>query len=162
MKKIVLVLLCVFFMILDDTLMPFFAIRTFYPSMLLVFILCYSIVNGKWEGLFLGIFSGILQDIYFFNGFGINAFVNMLVCILAGILGERLFKERSFIPVISIFFISLIKISLVFILLFIVGQRTNPEMIFYNSIYGMFLGIFVYKRVYRLSQRPFMKREWKF
>ncbi len=37
MKKVVLALLCIGFLILDNTLVPFFAINSFYPSILLVF-----------------------------------------------------------------------------------------------------------------------------
>ena len=73
MKKIlVLSLLSIVLFVLDNILMPFFAIKTFYPSLLLIFIICYSIVNGKWEGLWLGVFVGLLQDVYFSRGFGIG------------------------------------------------------------------------------------------
>lgn len=95
MKKVILTLLCIGFLILDNTLLPFFAINTFYPSILMVFVLCYAIVSDKWDALSIGVFSGLLQDIYFFHGFGVNALVNMIVCLIASYVGESIFKEKK-------------------------------------------------------------------
>jgi rod shape-determining protein MreD len=162
MKKILLMLICLILFIFDNTIIPFFSIRTYYPSFLFVFALCYSIINGKWEALWIGVFSGILQDIYFFQGFGINSLVNMIVCIAAAALGENLFKEKFLIPVISTFALGFLKEILVFVILYIAGQQADYKAIVYCSLYGTFIAIFMYSRVYKLSQRPFMKQEWKF
>jgi rod shape-determining protein MreD len=162
MKKLILILLSVLFIVLDNTLMPFFAIYTYYPSLLFLFAICYSIVNGKWEGLWMGVFSGVLQDLYFGSVFGINSFANMLVCVAAAEVGENIFKEKSFIPVVSSFFLTAMKGFIVYVILYLVGQKSDIQVALYNSLYTMILAIFMYKRVYKLSQKPFMKREWKF
>ena len=122
MKKIlVLFLLSILFFILDNVLMPFVSIRTIYPSLLLVFVMCYSIVNGTWEGLWLGVFCGLLQDVYFTSAFGLNAFVNMIVCIVAGVIGNNIFKEKRLIPVTSCFLLSFLKGILLFLILYLSG-----------------------------------------
>lgn len=162
MKRLVLVLLSVLFLVMDNTLIPFFAIKNYYPSLLFLFAVFYSLINGKWEAVWIGVLSGILQDVYFPNIFGINSLTNMLVCLIAAEVGKNIFKEKRLIPVISSFFLCAIKEILVFILLYILGQKSDIQVVLYNSLYTMFIAIFMYKRVYNLSQKHYMKTEWKF
>lgn len=157
-----LIFLCILFFILDNTLVPFFAIRGYYPSLLLLFIIFYSIINGSYEGVWIGVFSGILQDLYFFNGFGINAFTNMLVCSAAGYIGITIFKEKRLIPVVSSFFLTLAKGILVFSILYTARVYTPLNSILYNSLYSMIVSIFMYKWVYRLCEKEYMKKRWSF
>lgn len=163
MKKVlVLFLLSIVFFIIDNVLMPFLAIKTIYPSLLLVFIICYSIANGKWEGLWLGVFSGLLQDIYFIHGFGLNALSNMIICIIAGVIGENIFKEKSLIPVFSCFALSVFKGALLILMLYLCGIYANVRDIFFIGIYNMAISIIVYKKVYRFCQKNYMQIRWKF
>lgn len=163
MKKIlVLCLLSILFFVLDNVLMPFLAIKNIYPSLLLVFILCYSIVNGIWEGLWLGVFCGLLQDVYFTSAFGLNALVNMIVCAMAGVVGNNIFKEKRLIPVASGFMLSFIKGILVLSILYLSGVHTDVKNIFFISIYNTIVGLIIYKKVYRLCQKEYMQIRWKF
>jgi len=163
MKKFgMLFFLCVLFSVLDNTLVPFFAIRGYFPSLLFIFIIFYSINNGSWEGVWLGAFSGFLQDLYFFNGFGINSFINILLCAAAGFIGIGIFKEKRLIPVFSGLILTLVKGVLVFSILYITKVYSPFADILYNSIYGMVVSIFMYKPIYRLCQKEYMQRKWSF
>lgn len=163
MKKVfTLSALTLLFLILDNGLVPFFAIKTYYPSLLFVFIISYAIIYGSFEGLWLGLIAGILQDIYFFNGFGINGFTNMLMCVLAGFIGNNIFKEKSLIPVVTNFILSLLKGVMVIIICYLIGKYVNIKMVIYQGLYNMIISIFIYKMVYRLSQKNYMQKEWKF
>lgn len=163
MKKILLLaLLSIFLFILDNVLIPFFAIKTIYPSLLLVFIICYSIVNGKWEGLWLGVFAGLLQDLYFSSGFGINSFTNMLICLIAGVIGDNIFKEKRLVPVTSCFLMCFLKGLLILAILYLAGTYVSIKSVFFISVYNMFICIFIYKRVYKLCEKDYMEKRWKF
>ena len=163
MKKIfILIFLCVLFFVFDNTLVPFFAIRGYYPSLLLIFCIFYSIINGSWEGLWIGVFSGLLQDMYFFNGIGINAFGNMLICSAAGFIGIGIFKEKSLIPIISSFALAFGKGIIVITILYIAKIYTPFESILYNSLYSMIVSIFMYRWVYRLCKKEYIQRKWSF
>jgi len=163
MKKIfVLTFLCLLFFIMDNTIVPFFAIKGCYPSLLLLFVIFYSIINGSYQGIWIGVFSGILQDLYFFNGFGVNAFTNMIICFVAGYIGVTIFKEKSLVPIISSFFLTLVKGILVFLILYVLKVNISIDNIFYNSLYSMVVSIFMYKWVYKLCQKEYMKKNWSF
>ncbi|MBV7273074.1 rod shape-determining protein MreD [Clostridiaceae bacterium UIB06] len=163
MKKVlILFLLSIIFFIMDNVLMPFFSIKTIYPSLLLTFMVCYSVANGKWEGLWLGVFGGMLQDIYFINGFGLNALTNMIICIIAGVIGDNIFKEKSLIPVASCFALSVFKGVLLILILYLCGIHSSLSDIFFTGIYNMIIGVIMYKKVYRFCQKDYMQIRWKF
>jgi len=163
MKKIlVLIGLSLIFIILDNVLMPFLAIKGCYPSLAFSFCICYAIINGSWEGLWLGVLIGIFQDLYFVNAFGINALTNMLVSVVAGTLGVNIFKEKLLLPVAMNFILALLKGVLVFTILYILGQNTSFENIAYIAVYTMIVSIFMYKWVYKLCSKTYMEKKWRF
>ena len=162
MRKTILVLICVGLMILDNTLIPYFDINTYYPSILFVFALCHSFVNDKWDALYIGIFTGLLQDIYFFQGFGVNTLVNMLICVMAAVIGESIFKDKKLIPVLATFVLAMIKDMLIYIILFALGLSINMKGILYVALMSMLVAFFIYKPVYKISEKEFMKKDWKF
>ena len=162
MKKWILIIISLVFLILDNSLMPFLAIKGGFPSLLFTFAIAYSIINGKNEAVFIGVISGLLQDIYFSSGFGINALVNMLICLLAAIIGENIYREKKLIPTISMALLYLLKMFSIFIILKFVGKTINIEIGIYTSIYSsviMFLG---YNFVLRLYDNNYRKRSWRF
>ena len=162
MKKWVLILISIVLLILDNSFMPFLAIKGAFPSLLFIFAIAYSIINGKKEAVIIGVISGLLQDIYFYGGFGVNALVNMLICLLAAIIGENIYREKKFIPTISMLFLYILKVLSIFLILKISNNSINMEVGIYASIYSaviMFLG---YNFVLRLYDNNFNKRSWRF
>jgi len=163
MKKILtLVFLCILFLILDNTLMPLLKINGAYPSLIFTFALCYSVVSSPKDAVIIGVFTGALQDLYFFNGFGINMLSNMIICVVATNIGKNIFIEKPLLPIISAFLLSIVKGIMVVCMFLLVKQYTNTGVIFYQAIYNLVVSIFMYKFTYKLSQKEYMKTEWKF
>ncbi|WP_123054235.1 rod shape-determining protein MreD [Clostridium sp. JN-1] len=161
-KTLILILLSILFFILDNVLMPFLSIRGVYPSLLLIFIISYSIINGSWEGLWIGALCGMLQDVYFLNGFGINAFTDMIICILAGFIGNSILKQKILMPVVTCFSLSILKGILVFIILYIGKVYSSLGNVFFIGIYDAIIALIMYRSVYRLCQKPYMQKRWRF
>lgn len=162
MKKWILFLISLVLLIFDKSLMPFLSIKEAFPSLLFTFAIAYSIINGKKEAVIIGVMSGLLQDIYFYEGFGVNALINMLICLLAAIIGENIYREKKLIPTISMMFLYILKIFSLFIILKIAGKTINIRVGIYASIYStviMFLG---YNFVLRLYDINFKKKSWRF
>ena len=163
MKKIVtLFSIILLLLVVDNSIVPFLSIKGFIPSFLFVFIINYSIINGSWEGLWLGALSGLLQDVYFYNVLGINAFTNMICCVIAGYIGINIFKEKLLIPVASSFVLSVFKGLITFVLLYIIKINMPLRNIFVNSLYNMFVSIIAYRFIFKLCSKDFMERKWKF
>lgn len=163
MKKVlVLFVLSILFFVVDNFFMPFIAIEGAYPSILLVFCILFSIQNGKWEGMWLGVFCGLFQDLYFTNVFGINVITNMMVCLLAGVVGTNIFKHKKLVPVASCFALSFLKGAVIFAILFIIHVNMSFTRVFLVSAYDMVVAFFMYKWVYNLCQEDYMQIQWKF
>lgn len=162
MKKWILVLISLLLLILDNSLMPFFSIKGSYPTLIFTFAIAYSIIYGRKEAVIIGVTSGLLQDIFFYNVFGVNSLINMLLCLLAAIIGENIYREKKLIPVVSIVFLSLLKVFAIALILKLSDKTVNGTIGIYSSIYNavvMFLG---YNFVLRLYDNNDKNKSWRF
>lgn len=162
MKKWILVLVAIILLIIDNSLMPYFEIMGSYPSLLFIFAVAYSIVNGREEGFLIGIISGFLQDIFFGNVFGINLLVNMIICFIAAIIGENIYKEKKLVPVISMIFLYLLKIAGIYIILKLIGSSIDFKIGIFTSLYSAIIMFFGYDYVLRLYTDEYKKSKWRF
>lgn len=162
MEKLIIILISIGLVILDNSLIPFFSIKGAYPSLLFTFSIAYSLVNKKERAVFMGVVSGILQDIFFFNGFGVNSLLNLFLCLLASFIGAGIIKTKRLIPVISAFFITIIKYAGVMLIF----NFFNIEIQFSKSIImGVYNGVimfFVYKLVMNVYDDEYSKQRWRF
>ncbi|MBN7572965.1 rod shape-determining protein MreD [Clostridium sp. 2-1] len=162
MEKLIIILISIGLVILDNSLIPFFSIKGAYPSLIFTFAIAYSLVNKKERAVFMGVVSGILQDIFFFNGFGVNSLLNLFLCLLASFIGAGIIKTKRLIPVISAFFITIIKYAGVMLIF----NFFNIEIQFSKSIImGVYNGVimfFVYKLVMNVYDDEYSKQRWRF
>ncbi|CAM2843542.1 rod shape-determining protein MreD [Hathewaya histolytica] len=163
MKKFFTIALCVVVcLMLDNTLMPFIAIKGYFPSLLLVFAISYSILNDMEHSIIIGVTTGLLQDIYFNGTLGVNALSNLIVCIIATQIGRAIFKEKFLMPVIFNFGLSLLKGIILIAITFFIKQTITLKSAFYISLYNFVVAIFMYQFLFKLSEKSFMKNYWKF
>ncbi|WP_160687267.1 rod shape-determining protein MreD [Clostridium sp. C2-6-12] len=162
MEKFIIVLVSIVLLILDNSLMPFFSINGACPSLLFVAAIAYSMINGKEKAVFAGVVSGILQDIFFFNGFGVNSLLNLLLCLLAAKIGAGIVKNKRLIPVISAFMLTLIKFMGVFIIFYIVNVKIQLSKSVIMAVYNSVIMFFAYRVVMNIYDDEYSKRRWRF
>ena len=162
MERLIIILVSIGLVILDNSLVPFFSIKGTYPSLLFTFVIAYSIINGKGKAVFIGAVSGVLQDIFFFHGFGVNSLLNLLLCLLASFVGEGIVKNKRLIPVVSIFCITIIKYIGVFIIFYLLDIHIQFSKSIIMGIYNGVLMFFVYKVVISIYDDEYSKQRWRF
>lgn len=162
MKRIIIIAISLFLLILENTLLPSYSIIQGYPSILFVFAIAFSIINGKEDAIFIGIVSGLLQDVFFINGSGINLLVNFILCLLAAKIGEGIFKKNRLIPVISCFILSVLKIIMIAILFIPFGKKINLNMAIMSALLNTIVMVIGYKFVLTTSKKYWKKDEWRF
>lgn len=163
MKKILTILgITVSLLILDVSVMPFFQINGHYPSLLFVFSIFLALLSERKEAIFIGIVSGLFQDLYFVGIIGVNGISNLLVCLLACEIGRTIFKEKYFIPVLSCFLLSFIKGLIIIIISFFIKQKVAFNSVLFVSLYNFIIGLFMYRVVYNLNEKTWMKNYWKY
>lgn len=129
MIKVIISLISIVLLILDNSLMPFFKIQGIYPNLLFTFAITYSFLKKKEDAVFIGVLSGFLQDIYFSNVFGINCLINMILCIIASSIGDAIVKNKRTIPVLGIFFMTLIKFAAISIIFYFIDMKSGLSII---------------------------------
>lgn len=161
-KKILLIVISILLFIVDNSIMPFFGIAGVYPSLLFVFVILVSTINGYWDAVILGSISGILQDIYFTHVFGVNALVNLLLCVLAAYIGDTIIKNRIIVPVGTVAGLTAVK----FIIILLLGSTLAINVTIENgvimTIYNFVMAIVMYSWVARISDKNLMKKRWGF
>jgi rod shape-determining protein MreD len=161
-KRVVLVLVSSLLLIVDNSLAPFISIKGAWPSFLFIFAIAYSIINGPKEGMIIGIISGVLQDIFFYGGFGVNTLINMIFCFVVGHIGEGLWREKSLIPIITVFIMTILKYLGVFIIFYLLKIHIDVfrgvGAAFYNSV----IMLFIYRVVFKFFNREDIRRTWRF
>ena len=162
MEKLIVILISIGLSIIDNSLIPFFSVYGVYPSVLFTFAIAYALIYGREKAVFIGVVSGILQDLFFFNVFGINSILNLLLCLFASIVGENIFKTKKLIPVISMFLITILK----YIGIFIICYFLRIDMKLFKGIgmalYNAIIMFLVYDLVMKIADDEYEKRPWRF
>ena len=130
--------------------------------MLFVFAIAYSLVNGKEKAMFVGVVSGMLQDVFFFQGFGVNSLLNLLLCLLASSIGAGIVKNKRLIPLVSTFFITIIKYIGVFIIFYLLNIHIEFSKSILMGIYNSIVMFFAYKIVMNIYDDEYSKQRWRF
>ena len=162
MEKLILILVSIGLAILDNSIVPFFSIHGGYPSLLFTFVIAYSLVNTRQKAVFIGVISGILQDIFFFNGFGVNCFLNLLLCLLAAIIGENMIKNKRMVPVVSVFILTILKYVGVFSIFYILNIKLEISKVIYMALYNAVIMFFGYKYIINIYDDEYSKQQWRF
>lgn len=162
MEKLIVILISIGLVILDNSLIPFFSVYGVYPSILFIFAIAYSLVYGREKAVFIGAISGILQDLFFFNVFGMNSILNLLLCLFASIIGENIFKTKKLIPVISMFLITILKYLGIFIICYFIKVDMSLFKAIGMGIYNSLIMFFVYNLIMKFPNEDYKKRPWRF
>lgn len=162
MKKIILILICILFLIIDNSILPLFAIKGVSGSLLFVFAMAVSINSNKWDAITVGVTSGILQDLYFADVVGINPLINMILCLACSYLGESIFKDKRIVPVAVAFGGTLIKYIAISTIFHFIGFEISIIGARIMCLYNALIMVIIYKKVYKFSNKDIMKEPWSF
>lgn len=163
-KRVVLVLVSCLLLILDNAFTPFISIKGAWPSLLFIFAIAYSLINGRKESMIIGILSGALQDIFFTNAFGINILINMILCYVVAIIGEKVWREKSFVPVVSVFVTTLIKFISIYIILHSLNVEVSLKLFrgVISGVYNSVIMFFIYRLMLKYFNREDIRSTWRF
>jgi rod shape-determining protein MreD len=110
MKIRLLIYMPVLFLLLafQTTLLEYIKIYSVKPNLILVFVICAALLNGKWEGAIVGLVSGLGLDIASGAMLGFHALLFMYVGLLAGLVHKYVFRENYLIALLMTFFGSIV------------------------------------------------------
>lgn len=162
MKRVITVIICILLLIIDNTVAPFISIRGAFPSLLFTFAVAYSLINNASEAVFIGVVSGLLQDIFFGSAFGINAITNMLICLLVAYIGKSVFKRSKIVPIATMFAMTILKHIAVFAIFRFLHYQVDLSNVIYVAIYNSIIMLIGYRFVFKFSkQKDNLRSKWR-
>lgn len=160
MKRLILFFIGILLLVIDNSILPVFSFAGAWGSLLFSFAVCYAVIGGPWNALWIGLYSGLLQDIFFGSGLGINVLVNIAICLLVSAIGETIFRDKRLIPVLIILGATVLKFVVIYLLLSFMGIAMYKQgvliMMFTNTLFGFLF----YKRIYKFNEKYVTGGPW--
>ncbi len=164
MRVLILGFLIILNFVLESTIFQYTRILGIKPDFTIILVVSYAIMRGSMYGGFIGLISGLLNDLIYGKSFGISSLSYMLTGYIIGQSQENVFKDSLIPPIIfniiGVFiyqhlfylasYLSKVDISYVYILV---------NVIIPQSIYNGILGGVTYKYIHKLDERSFMDKK---
>ena len=138
---------------LQSTLFQYIEILGVRPNTALIIIISYSILRGDVEGAILGLFAGLLTDIYFNSYIGLYALMCMLIGYFCGKPFRNFFRENFFLPLSLTALCSVLYQFIVYVVNFLFLAQLNLPFYFRTiilpgSVYTLILSVPIYSFLY--------------
>jgi rod shape-determining protein MreD len=135
MKPLIFGLSLVLGLVIQATLLPLIAVKGVTPDLLLIMVVSWGLLAGKEQGVGLGFFAGLLQDLASGAVFGMNVLSKMATGYFTGTLERKVFKEQFWLPIMSILVATIFNNAVMMLVLFLLGYSQNLNEIVANVLY---------------------------
>jgi len=139
-RKIVELIIIIFFYCLQVTLGSAIELGGIKPNMLIVLPILFGYLNGSNEGMFVGFFSGFIYDIFITTIIGFSPLVFSVLGYISGLFFQKYEKSEIIIPLVVVAFGDILYEFLSYVGNFLLHNRLNvlyfierfmiPEMIY--------------------------------
>jgi rod shape-determining protein MreD len=153
--------------ILQSALLPFLQIVGIQPDTLLILTTCFALMGGGNTGMLAGFFGGLLQDVLYGHSIGVNAFQYMIIGYLIGLLYEKVFVDKIFVPLFVVFLCSLLRGMMM--MLYLYFNRAGMPLYFGfarvivpEALYTAVFMPLIFRWMTLLYQQRFMSQKWHF
>ncbi|MBP2649621.1 MAG: rod shape-determining protein MreD [Firmicutes bacterium] len=153
MKPLVFGIILVLALIIQATLLPLVAIKGVQPDLLLIVVVSWGLLAGKEQGIGLGFFAGLIQDLASGAVFGMNVLSKMATGYASGMLERQVFKENYWLPVMGVLTATLFNNTVIFVVLFLLGYSIGITELITNIVYPV-----AYNMVFALPVHFFVLR----
>jgi len=162
MRYVVLAILGFGGLVFQTTVFNELIIAGVKPDLLLIIVILYALFNGPRQGAFVGLGLGLLEDLFQAKYIGLNAAGKLTTGLIIGFLEKRIFKDNFLVPVLALFFGSLIHTAIYFLYINISGYPLTLEQLVRVAvpfaIYNSCFSPFIYGRFYKASTKVVLKR----
>ena len=101
-RKITVFLIIVVCFLLQTTLFQTLSFASIAPNVLIVVVSSFGFMRGRKEGMWIGLFSGLLVDVFFGSVIGFYALIYMYIGYINGFFRKIFFPEDIKLPLILI------------------------------------------------------------
>lgn len=165
-RKIVIALMIIVCFLLQSTLFQSLSLASISPNLLIILTSAYGFMKGKKEGMAVGFFCGLLEDIFFGRLLGMHALIYMYIGYANGYFNQIFYGEDIKLPM------ALISASDwpyglgTYLIMFLMRSRFDffyylKRIILPELLYTIIVTLFVYRIIYMIDQKLEKKKDLK-
>lgn len=147
-RQILLGVLVLLAFILQISVLPQIKLLGVQPDLILVLAILVAVQEGPVPGAIVGFLGGLLQDLASPQVLGVGAFSKAVVAFLAGTMKDFFMTYTILLPVLLVFFLSMMEMSLHQVALIVLGQEQIPPFkittLVYSSLYDVLVVFVLY------------------
>ena len=152
-RKITLFFIIIICFILQTTVFQYLSFANISPNLLIIVVSSFGFMRGRKEGMFVGFFCGLLNDIFFGFYLGVYALLYMYIGYI-----KRFYPDDIRLPMIMIGTSDLVCNLFIYVFLFMMRAKFAffyylKHIILPEFVYTMVVTIFVYFILLRINVR---------
>lgn len=165
-RKIVIVLMIIVCFLLQSTLFQSLSLASISPNLLIILTSAYGFMKGKKEGMAVGFFCGLLEDIFFGRLLGMHALIYMYIGYANGYFNQIFYGEDIKLPMALISASELAYGLGMYLIMFLMRSRFDffyylRRIILPELLYTIIVTLFVYRIIYMIDQKLEKKKDLK-
>lgn len=152
--------------LLQSTLFQSFSLASISPNLLIILTSAYGFMKGKKEGMAVGFFCGLLEDIFFGRLLGMHALIYMYIGYANGYFNQIFYGEDIKLPMALISTSELAYGLGMYLIMFLMRSRFDffyylRRIILPELLYTIIVTLFVYRIIYMIDQKLEKKKDLK-
>ena len=165
-RKIVIALMIIVCFLLQSTLFQSLSLASISPNLLIILTSAYGFMKGKKEGMAVGFFCGLLEDIFFGRLLGMHALIYMYIGYANGYFKQIFYGEDIKLPMALISASELAYGLGTYLIMFLMRSRFDffyylKRIILPELLYTIIVTLFVYRIIYMIDQKLEKKKDLK-
>ena len=165
-RKIVIALMIIVCFLLQSTLFQSLSLASISPNLLIILTSAYGFMKGKKEGMAVGFFCGLLEDIFFGRLMGMHALIYMYIGYANGYFNQIFYGEDIKLPMALISASELAYGLGTYLIMFLMRSRFDffyylKRIILPELLYTIIVTLFVYRIIYMIDQKLEKKKDLK-
>ena len=165
-RKIVIALMIIVCFLLQSTLFQSLSLASISPNLLIILTSAYGFMKGKKEGMAVGFFCGLLEDIFFGRLLGMHALIYMYIGYANGYFNQIFYGEDIKLPMALISASELAYGLGTYLIMFLMRSRFDffyylKRIILQELLYTIIVTLFVYRVIYMIDQKIEKKKDLK-
>ena len=165
-RKIVIALMIIVCFLLQSTLFQSLSLASISPNLLIILTSAYGFMKGKKEGMAVGFFCGLLEDIFFGRRLGMHALIYMYIGYANGYFNQIFYGEDIKLPMALISASELAYGLGTYLIMFLMRSRFDffyylKRIILPELLYTIIVTLFVYRIIYMIDQKLEKKKDLK-
>ncbi len=152
--------------LLQSTLFQSLSLASISPNLLIILTSAYGFMKGKKEGMAVGFFCGLLEDIFFGRLLGMHALIYMYIGYANGYFNQIFYGEDIKLPMALISASELAYGLGTYMIMFLMRSRVDffyylRRIILPELLYTIIVTLFVYRIIYMIDQKLEKKKDLK-